>query len=234
MPRDSFEFIARTSDDAGRKNTFDGGTYSLYRHEGGPGDFTDGEDSHDGYPGGLPTASDWHGTGRDDFIDMSDIAFDQTIHGFAGNDNIIGGHGENLIVGGLGNDIMSGNAGFDTIVGGEGNDTLDGGADGDELHAGSGADSIFGGTGNDFIFLTDDDTPDTVVFNKWDGNDVIDGFEVGVDKLHLAGFDFDGFSDLNSHISYNNQGQAHIDLGGGDSIILTGLDGPLGWDDIVL
>lgn len=207
--------------------------YSLYDSRT-PREFTAGEDAHDGYPGGLPTATNVHGTAGNDLIDMSKIAFDQAIHGFAGNDEIIGGFGEDYIVGGLGNDTMTGNEGFDTIVGGDGDDFLGGGADDDELHAGDGFDYVTGGTGDDFIFLTDDDDTDVVHFEKGDGNDVIDGFEVGVDKLSLKGFGFSDFNDLNAAITYNAQGQALIDLGGGDSIILTGLDGALGWQDLLL
>ncbi|MEO1138482.1 MAG: hypothetical protein AAFW87_03405 [Pseudomonadota bacterium] len=207
--------------------------YSLHRSDD-RGAFTVGEDAHDGYPGGLPTASDYHGSAAADYIDMSKIAFDQTIHGFAGDDEIIGGFGENLIVGGLGNDTLTGNDGFDTLVGGDGDDFLGGGADDDELHAGDGADQVNAGTGDDFIFLTDDGQTDLIIFVAGDGHDVIDGFEVGVDKLLLSQFDLEDFNEVNNLISYNATGQALLDLGGGDQIILTGLDGPLGWDDFLL
>lgn len=207
--------------------------YSLYDAVA-PRSFTAGEDAHNGYPGGLPTASDYHGSADNDFIDMSKIAFDQAIHGFAGDDEIIGGFGENYIVGGLGNDTLTGNDGFDTLVGGDGNDFLGGGADDDELHAGAGLDQLNGGTGDDFIFLTDDDQTDVVVFVQGDGQDVVDRFEVGVDKLSLIGFGFDDFNNVNAAITYNGTGQAFLDLGGGDSITFTGLDGTLGWQDILL
>jgi Ca2+-binding RTX toxin-like protein len=188
-------------------------TYSLYESATVRG-FTAGDDAHDGYPGWTPEPPEVHGDGGNDVIDLSKIAFDLKIYGFAGNDEIYAGFGEDLVVGGLGNDSLYGNGGFDTLVGGDGNDFLSGGADDDHLHAGDGLDQINGGTGDDFIFLTDDDQTDLILFNPGDGMDVIDGFETGVDKISLSLF---GLSDL----------------GGGDAIIFTGLDGPLGWEDFL-
>ncbi len=211
-----------------------GRLFSLDRADAGIDTFTDGEDSHDGYPGGLPTATHYHGTAGGDDIKMLDIAFDQQIYGFAGDDTILAGHGDDLIVGGLGNDQIMGNGGRDTVVGGEGNDLMDGGLEDDELHAGDGEDSVSGGAGDDFIFLTDDDQRDEIGFIAGHGVDVIDGFETGVDQVRLQSYGFETFNEINALITYNDDNQALLDLGGGDMLIFTGLDGPLGWEDFIL
>ena len=72
------------------------------------------------------------------------------------------------VIGGSGNDIIKGNAANNTLYGSAGDDTLTGGV---------GYDTLVGGIG-----------ADTFVYAKGDGNDVIIGFEEGVDQISYSGF----------------------------------------------
>ena len=72
------------------------------------------------------------------------------------------------VIGGSGNDIIKGNAANNTLYGSAGDDTLTGGV---------GYDTLVGGIG-----------ADTFVYAKGDGNDVIIGFEEGVDQISYTGF----------------------------------------------
>ncbi len=194
--------------------------------------FTAGEDAHDGYPGGKVSSVEVHGTGADDDIDHSGAFIGQAIYGFAGDDTIYSSALDDKVFGGLGNDTVYAGDGADILVGGEGDDFLAGDAGEDEIHTGDGADTAWGGADDDFIFLTDDNQTDTILYAAGDGADVVDGFETGVDEVHLtgAGQSFDALD-----ITYNADGtQALLDLGGGDQIIFTGLDGNLTAADFVL
>ncbi|MBF9030202.1 hypothetical protein HKCCE3408_07330 [Rhodobacterales bacterium HKCCE3408] len=195
---------------------FDGGKTRI-------GDLTDGEDSHDGYPGGFPSSTEVHGTRDDDDIDHFAVGIAQEIYGFAGNDTIWAGTSDDSIFGGIGDDEIYGGEGDDLVVGQDGDDFLFGDAGNDSLHAGDGADGLYGFGGNDWIFLTDDGDVDTIYFNVGDDADVIDNFEHGVDKVYLANLGVSAFGDLT--IVYNADGtQAQIDFGGGDMLTFTGLE----------
>ncbi|MGG6267981.1 choice-of-anchor I family protein [Leptolyngbya sp. AN03gr2] len=84
---------------------------------------------------------------------------DNVVDGFNGSDDIINGLG--------GNDTLYGLSGDDILRGGNGDDTLFGGI---------GNDRLVGGAGRD-----------TFVIRRQDGLDVIEDFEVGVDRIGLAG-----------------------------------------------
>lgn len=81
-----------------------------------------------------------------------------------------GGH----VIGGDGADILNGGAANDVVMGGAGNDQLFGHGGDDILFAGTGADKLTGGAGADvFVFQADG------------GNDRIQDFEKGVDRIDL-------------------------------------------------
>ena len=84
---------------------------------------------------------------------LLDLATDghDVIHGFDGDDSIVGGLGDDTLYGGDGSDTVKGMAGNDVLHGGDGDDDLFGGDDDDVLHGSQGADSFDGGTGNDTI-----------------------------------------------------------------------------------
>ena len=210
------------------------GYSAAERHET-PGDYTSGDD--DGYPGGATSSSEevW-GTGGDDAgvnaIDHFEVGIAQTIYGFGGDDEITAGYNDDLIFGGIGNDEIYANAGDDTAVGGDGDDFILGQDGNDDLHAGEGADILMGGADNDTIYLIDDGDVDRILFNQGDDQDIVDNFELGVDKIGLGNFGFEDFDDVSGLITYNVAGdQALLSLGGGDQIIFTGLDGLLSAGD---
>ena len=100
--------------------------------------------------------------------------------------------GNDLLVGNQGNDSIYGSSGNDTIQGGQGDDLLIGNAGNDVIYGGQGADSVWGGTGDDTINLSDNGgaaSVDIVYFNinsnLSDGNDTINGFVQGSDKIGL-------------------------------------------------
>lgn len=82
-------------------------------------------------------------------------------------------------------DIIHAKGGGDTIYANGGNDTLRGEDGDDVMFGGDGDDIIVGGPGDDFML--GEAGADIFVFNDNDGEDWIDDFEVGVDKIDLRG-----------------------------------------------
>lgn len=79
------------------------------------------------------------------------------------------------IVGSGGNDVLTGTAGDDLIWGDGGADTLSGGTGDDRIVDGRGRDVITGGPGADiFVFMPDGQS------------DVVNDFEVGIDRIDLS------------------------------------------------
>ena len=91
---------------------------------------------------------------------------DNQTQGFEQSDDQIHGQG--------GNDTLSGLGGNDSLYGGDGNDLLIGGAGDDILVGGAGNDTLVGGVGSDRFVLK----PNT-------GVDVIEDFQVGIDRIQL-------------------------------------------------
>ena len=211
----------------------DGGKHAPGGYSNGPerwepaDDFSNGD--NDGAPGGRsPSRDEIWGTGDEDIIDETSNDDAQKIYGFAGDDDIQAGGGNDTAYGGLGDDIVQGGGGDDTVVGDDGDDNLLGNSGNDDLHAGHGADVLIGGWHDDTIYLIDDALQDSILFEDGDGNDIVDNFELGVDKVFLSGFGFGNFAEIDALITYNIDGdQALLDLGGGDSMIFTKLDGSL-------
>jgi Ca2+-binding RTX toxin-like protein len=106
------------------------------------------------------------GTGRDD-----------ALQGTAGADRVIAAAGD---------DVLSGFAGDDVLVGGVGNDVLDGGSGSDQLAGGHGAD-LFAFNFDDVVLELP--LPDvTEAFIRLGlGHDTVTDFELGTDRLQLAG-----------------------------------------------
>jgi Ca2+-binding RTX toxin-like protein len=92
------------------------------------------------------------------------------------NDLWSGDGADDTAFGGGGDDFLRGFGGTDMLDGGIGNDTVDGGDGNDILYADVGNDSLTGGAG-----------ADSFRFAAGFGNDVITDFEVGVDRITLAG-----------------------------------------------
>lgn len=132
-----------------------------------------------------PTAGTWdkHNNRVDQIVfadgtiwKYADI-LDQFMKTTDGSDVVIGNGQSNYLDGGLGNDQISGNAGDDTLLGGEGNDTLYGGVGDDSLIGGVGDDYLSGGTGSD-----------TYYFEQGWGNDTIDNYDAGANKIDKIEF----------------------------------------------
>jgi Ca2+-binding RTX toxin-like protein len=161
------------------------------------------------------------GAGDDSILGGS--GFDD-INGNAGADTIDGGSGGNdWLVGGQGNDLITAHAGHNILYGNLGADTLIAGSGGDLLRGGQGDDSIAGGAGNDWI-------------SGDRGNDTLSG-GAGADTFHTAsGAGIDRVLDFHlsegdrvqldpgTHYTVNQVGaDTVIDMGGGDQMILVGV-----------
>lgn len=122
-----------------------------------------------------------------DVSDMRQIHLDQKAT--AGNDTIEGFIDVN--------DLIHGKAGNDTIYAFSGNDTIYGDAGDDEIFGNEGDDTIIGGAGNDFMI--GETGADVFVLNAGDGEDWINDFEIGADKIDLSAIaSISGFSDVTS------------------------------------
>lgn len=102
-------------------------------------------------------------------------AADNVVSGFNGsNDAINAQEGDDTIDGLNGDDLLRGGKGKDQLIGNKGNDVLMGDADQDWLDGGKGSDTLSGGNGSDHFVLA-----------TRSGNDRIEDFEDGVDRLSL-------------------------------------------------
>ena len=93
----------------------------------------------------------------------------------SGNDALRTGNGADLLRGGDGNDLLNAGGGKDTLFGGAGQDVLRGGQGDDVETGGAGADT--------FVFATIMEASTAL------GHDVIRDFQVGIDRIDLAGLD---------------------------------------------
>ncbi|MBW4451674.1 MAG: hypothetical protein KME55_02745 [Nostoc indistinguendum CM1-VF10] len=136
------------------------------------------------------------------------------IYASLGNDKVDGRKGDDILEGGEGNDTLNGGGGNDSLNGGSGDDVLIGGEGNDVLVGGDGYDKFVfnGGDGGDTL-LTDQlagvqdllvslgvdniiNVSDSLLKGKVSINsslkeefDVIQDFQVGIDKLEFKGWD---------------------------------------------
>jgi len=123
------------------------------------------------------------------------------------------------------NDMVAGDAGSNSLHGFAGNDTLLGRAGNDNLYGYDGDDTLNGGTGVDFLNGMGGD--DLFVFAAGDGLDMINDFTAGAgsdDVIDLQAFaGFNTFADVQAATANDGFGNAVINLGGGDQIMLQGV-----------
>jgi len=166
------------------------------------------------------------GTQYNDTIDLSaaELVNIASIDGGLGNDTITGSVGNDAMDGGAGNDMLYGNGGNDILQGVNGNDTLsdtvganllDGGMGIDTLTGGTGNELFAGGTGNDII--NTGNGADVIVFNRNDGQDILNG-GIGTDNTLSLGGGIQ-YSDLALSKSGND---LIVEVGNTDQVTLTG------------
>jgi hypothetical protein len=136
------------------------------------------------------------GTQYNDTVDLSgtELVNIASIHGGLGNDTLIGSSGNDMIIGGVGNDRLYGYSGNDILQGGSDNDTLIDTAGADLLDGGIGVDTLIGGANNELFAggagndnINTGDGADVVVFNRNDGQDIVNG-GIGIyNTLSLGG-----------------------------------------------
>ena len=219
------DFINGTSD-----QIFNGTEANDTGSTGSGNDLLSGFGGDDVLSGGAGEDELFGGDGADTLNGNDD---NDRILGEGGNDIGNGGAGDDYLFGDFGNDTLSGGAGNDEVRGGFNNDSLFGDADDDFLHGFSGNDLLDGGTGTDR--LEGGTGRDTFVMRRGYGHDTIADYSVAsagvffADKIDLSDFGLASFSDL---VLSDNNGDAYIDLGGGDAITLEGVSsGNLSADD---
>lgn len=146
------------------------------------------------------------------------------IAGWAGNDQIFGGRDESddVLNGGLGHDEIYGGAGDDTLIGDMGNDLLFSGAGTDNVFGGAGNDSIWGGGGDDLF--TGGTGADTFAFAFGNGNDTIQDFTIGEDRLLFEGVSIAELATLAaSDTTQNGQSGVLLSFDDTTSVFLVGL-----------
>lgn len=122
----------------------------------------------------------------------------EAIIGSAFADDIWGNPGANILSGGGGNDWVKGYGGQDWLNGGTGNDVIDGGEGFDFLTGGDGADRLIGGLGADtFVYKGVNEFADSAT-----ELDLIEDFEVGVDKIDLSAIDANSIAGGNQAFSF--------------------------------
>lgn len=208
------------STDAGNDTLYGGaGNDFLYAHDGD--DLLFGEAGNDGLSGGDGNDTIWGGDGNDTTIGGNG---DDLHYGGAGNDwmwgqndndTLYGGDGNDTISGDAGNDLLFGDAGNDTISGGAADDTIWGGDGDDSLLAGAGIDQLHGGAGNDSFRGSATDH----------NGDSIADFTIG-DSIVVTGTDLTALD--------GKAASGTIDLGGGNSLTLTGISSASGNFKVVL
>jgi Ca2+-binding RTX toxin-like protein len=144
--------------------------------------------------------------------------------GTTGGDNLIGTDYADTLFGLDGNDVLNGNAGNDILQGGNGNDTLNDAAGANLLDGGSGVDILTGGAGNELFaggagndIINTGDGADVVVFNRNDGQDILNG-GVGTDNTLSLGGGIQ-YSDLALSKSGND---LILEVGNADQVTLSG------------
>lgn len=213
--------------------------------QGGDGDdVIGGGAGGDTLDGGTGADKLWAGAGDDDISagagdDVigggtgSDVIHagggsDTVFAGKTGDDTIQGGGGADIIFASSGDDDVSAGEGADLVYGGDGQDRLDGQEGDDSVYGGQGDDTITAGAGDDF--LIGGAGADHFYFNDNVGNNRVLDFSLAEDTLHLGGnsnFENGTRADViaaSTEATLEGLGGVLIDLGGGNSVFLLGLE----------
>jgi Ca2+-binding RTX toxin-like protein len=184
----------------------------------------------------ITTAQNTFGAGIDTLINIEDLygsAFNDTLLGTngannifsnAGNDFIDGRGGDDMIAGGAGDDTIFGGLGNDTITGDDGSDTIDGGAGDDYMIGGTtGHDTLIGGDGNDTLLTSFDGATiqggaGNDIIHVIGGSNVIDG-GLGQDSVSFGGMVADLTIDLNVTTAQNYSSAGTLTIANVESIV---------------
>lgn len=145
---------------------------------------------------------------------------DLSASGRRADDILIGNNGDNAMRAGAGDDRLEGGRGDDMLLGHTGDDTLFGGDDVDLLMGHAGQDTLAGEAGDDRLFGGAD--ADVFVFAANGGEDRIEDFEVGVDRIQAEGLGFASGADIVA-TAVEIGDDVRVDFGAGTSAVLTGI-----------
>lgn len=183
-------------------------------------DLGSGDDVYDGQLGravGMVAAGDGADTlqGGAEFDYLHGNAGADSISGGGGGDWVVGGKDGDSLAGGAGDDVVYGNLGADTGLGGDGADWVRGGQDNDSLDGGAGDDLIWGDRGDDTI--SGGAGADTFSVFVGGGLERILDFSLSDgDRVRIEGA---------APYAVRLQGaDTLVDLGGGDLVVLVGVD----------
>jgi serralysin len=182
----------------------------------GPGDLSEADILGVTRPPFVQIGRDLAGTAGPDVLVGADAG--DRLRGLAGDDMLSGLGARDVISGGFGADVILGGDGADFLMGGPGDDRIEGGPGADVISGGSGNDRIDGGPGNDT--LRGGPGADVFVFRPGSGVDRIADFEPGLDRIELPGQSWEA---VRSGLA-DGAGGTVLDLGGGDLLLLTGID----------
>lgn len=126
-------------------------------------------------------------------------------------DLVLGTRFDDTVAGGAGRDVLSGGAGHDRLSGQAGVDVVRGGAGDDALNGGGANDVLTGGAGRDVF-----------IFAATSGDDRIEDFTLGADRLNLRSFGFADAATALAHFSQTDGGASFAF--GGASVVLAGVD----------
>ena len=145
------------------------------------------------------------------------VSDDGLLRQLDGIETVFGGAGGDLIYGNFGAEIAYGETGDDIFYGGQGDDTLSGGAGADTLAGNRANDHLFGGSGADVF-----------VFSNNGAVDLVHDFSLAEgDKIRVVanvnGTGIATGADLLARISADVDGNAVVDLGGGNAVQMVGV-----------
>lgn len=160
----------------------------------------------------------------DTFISIEDIG------GSNFDDDLRGNSSDNFIVGWDGDDFINGRTGSDSLWGFDGNDSLTGGDGDDVLRGGNGNDALRGGAGNDTLrgdgTVLEPNGSDVFIFARDWGDDVIQDFDDGLDKLNFRDTGYTA-NDIGNSVTIQQSGFDTVISDGSYSITLKSTDADL-------
>lgn len=200
-----------------------------------------GNDGNDTAVGGAGADIIKGGDGADHLVGnsgndwISGDAGNDILYDVSGNNALAGGVGDDRLYDGSGSSTLSGGSDSDILRGSAGNDLLLGGSGSDILNGGSGYDRLRGDEGNDI--LTGALGIDTFIFGAGMDSDRITDFGNGADRLFLSSGLTNGETNVAQVLSTYGSisgGNAVLDFGNGDRLVLTGVSTLTGLEDDIL